>query len=238
MSKAMAVLCGIAAVTAIAASAPDRAKENLAKLKSSDPDARDQAVYFFRRMAAKGLPLPEELTSRDLEAYVAGWEWCSDEAVLLLGRLGDKSSVPFLKARRSEAEQMARRRTDHRIQLARRVRRACLKALLRLQDEDAIREVRSLFGSDEVEDRVQAIECLVYAETKALVPLLVPLLDDKRNAVEKGVAGSGICDRVCDLAVNALSDVGGIDVPFAVNRWPKYSDDELAEMRRAAPKNR
>ena len=147
-------------------------------------------------------------------------------------RMGRRRCVPLLKEKKAEAEQIERKvdPMDQRNNLAPKVRMACLKALLRLGDEESMREVRSLLQSSKVEDRAQGIECVSFADAKTLVSDLVPLLDDKRDAVNIAPSGASYSLRVCDLAVNAIADISKVKTLFTVQHGARYSDEQIAEV--------
>jgi hypothetical protein len=118
------------------------------------------------------------------------------------------------------------------------VQLACLKALLRLRDITAQEEVRTLLRSTRVDDRAKGIECVSWAESTVHVSDVVPLLSDKRNAVNIAPSfhdGYSYYLRVCDLAVYALADLCKLKTSFAVQRAPygeRYCDEKIAEVRR------
>jgi hypothetical protein len=234
MKKMVIVLCMVVAGTVIVAVASDPAERYMAKFKSSDANAQYEAVDYFEHMAAKtGLAIPADLSRTDLEAYLKRWAGNSDNAALLLGRLGRKESIALLKEQMAEAEEIERKADDmdHRNALAPKVRLACLKALVRLRDEKAMQDVRSLLQSNRVEDRARGIECISFANDRTLILDLVPLLDDKRDAVNIAPTGASYYLRICDLAVDAVAEIGEVRTSFTVQRGARYSDEQIAEVR-------
>ncbi len=234
MKERVIVICLVFAGTVMAAVASDTAERYIAKFKSSDANAQYEAVDYFEQMAAKkGLALPADLSRTDLEAYLKRWAGNSDNAALLLGRLNRKESIALLKERMAEAEEIERKADDmdHRNALAPKVRMACLKALVRLRDEKAIQNVRSLLQSNKVEDRARGIECISFANDRTLVPDLLPLLDDKRDAVNIAPTGASYYLRICDLAVDAVAGIGEVKTSFTVQRGARYTDEQITEVR-------
>jgi hypothetical protein len=207
---------------------------NAALLKSHDMNTRRRAIDEMFSMSSKVSEMARDPSvTVGLNDYAQKWDENSYKAVLLLGRMGAEQSKPMLKSILAESRGIVGP-MDDRYVLAPRMQLACLKALLRLKDDEAEREVLSLLGSNEAESRVKGIECISYADDKKLIPHLVPLLDDKRDAVNVAPSGASYFIRVCDLAVNTITDVGQLNVSFDVQYGARYSDEQLGEVRRAS----
>jgi len=198
------------------------------KLRSDDPNAQYDAVAYFEHWASeKNRSLPADLKRSDIEAYLESWGGNSDKAALLLGRIGHRESISLLKEKKAEAEQITRKADvmDDRTDLAPKVRLACLKALLRLKDNEARKEVVSLLASTDVESHVKGIECVAYGNDETLIPNLLPLLDDGRDAVNIAPSGASYFIRVCDLAADVLRNYYHIELES--QKSTRYSDRDL-----------
>lgn len=207
---------------------------NATLLKSQDMNTRRKAIDEMFSMSSKvSLMSADSSVAGDLTDYAQKWDENSYKAVLLLGRMGAAQSKTMLKSILEESRGIVGP-MDDRYVLAPQMQLACLKALLRLKDDEAEKEVLSLLGSNEVESRVKGIECISYADDKKLIPKLVPLLDDKRDAVNVAPSGASYFIRVCDLAANAITDVGQMKLSFDVQYGTRYSDEQLGELRRAS----
>lgn len=215
---------------------------DLAELASADRSVKAEAIGRLYKKAIKGkgcLPVSES-TRLHLESYLAQWGGNGAKAALLLGFLGDRRAIPSLRATKAGAAEMERKNDpmENRNCFAPDVQLACLKALLRLGDAGAQIEVRSLLQSSEVKNRANGIDCVVYAECETLVPYLLPMLNDKRNAVNIAPTSMEAWLRVCDLGVNALVDICGIKAAFYTEHDEghgiRYSDEQVAVIRRAA----
>ncbi|MGI6598338.1 MAG: HEAT repeat domain-containing protein [Kiritimatiellia bacterium] len=207
---------------------------NAALLKSHDMNTRRRAIDEMFSMSSKVSEMARDPSvAVGLSDYAQKWDENSYKAVLLLGRMGAEQSRPMLKSILAESRGIVGP-MDDRYVLAPRMQMACLKALLRLKDDEAEKEVLSLLGSNEAESRVKGIECISYADDKKLIPHLVPLLDDKRDAVNVAPSGANYFIRVCDLAVNAIASISQTKTSFIVQNGARYSDDQLGEVRRNA----
>ncbi len=219
-------------------SASREIRQYVVKFKSSDINFQSDAINFFEYMSEKkGKALPEDLSRIDMETYLKRWAGNSDKAALLLGRIGNKESVATLKKVKTDAEQIERNADiiNIRKNLAPKVRLACLKSLLRLRDEDAVREVRSLLQSSTIEDRVRGVECVSFAETTTLTTELLPLLNDKNDAINIAPSGAKYFLRICDMTVNTITSIYKIKSSF-VQHGERYSDEQIDEIRRAVIK--
>jgi hypothetical protein len=215
----------------------------VAELTAKDSNVRHRAVEsLYDKLDRERGCLPVFLRHRaSLESYLQRWHGDSSvKAALLLGLMGDKQAAMTLRKIKTECAEIERKADpmDDRNSYAPAVRLACLKALLRLGDDTALDEVRSLLRSNHVEDRVKGIRCVSYAECADLVSDVVPLLNDKRDAVNiepSSHTSYTYFVRVCDLAVNTLADLRKLKTSFELLRPPygeRYCDEKIAEVRR------
>ena len=207
---------------------------NAALLKSQDMNARRRAINEMFSMSPQVSEMAGDSSVADsLIDYAQKWDENSYKAVLLLGRMDAEQSKAMLRSLLSESRGIVGPMDDRYI-LAPRMQLACLKALLRLKDDEARKEVVSLLSSSNVESCVKGIECVSFAADKTLIPNLLALLDDKRDAVNIAPSGANYFIRVCDLAMNAIASISQTKTSFAVQNGARYSDDQLIEARRIA----
>lgn len=127
----------------------------------------------------------------------------SFKAVLILGQLAGKESIPEVKRLRDEAASLAHNGGGPAV-VAERTENACLKALAKLGDSQARNEVARLLESSDPTVRVRGIDVVQYVG-KDMADALVPLLRDERDALDVSPSMQGnYFLRVCDVAADAL----------------------------------
>ncbi len=206
-------------------------RENILLLKSIDKNERRLAIDGLYNELTHHLEPAKGLDIRnDLMEYIQKWDEHSYKAALLLGKIGDKRALPILKAVLTESQQITGIMDDRYI-IAPQMQLACLKALLLLRDRAAYQEVKDLLNADDVETRGKGIDCILYAKRQDMIPDLLPLLDDKRDAINISPSGGAYYLRICDLALNAIFDIINVSISFEVQYGKKYSDRQISEMR-------
>ena len=104
-------------------------------------------------------------------------------------------------------------------------------AMARLGDTDSKDVVLARLDSRDIDTRRKAIEDFVYLRDLASARRLLPLLDDRRDALKAGPTPSTYYLRICDLATDGLGAVlGSTAFPFPTGEYRRYSDEELATM--------
>lgn len=234
MNEVTKVLWTLILLSAMRVVAADEVQEYMTKLHSSnDNDQASAIIYFEDCVAKKGHTLPS-IRRGDVESYFERCRWgsASTQAALLLGRLGNKESIPLLIKNKLETEREEHEADPDGFSFRRsaRSRISCLMALLRLGHEQSVGEVRALLQSSNVVTRMQGIECVAYAGFRNLVPDLVPLMADKRDAENIAPSGGFYYVRVCDLALRTIVDVYSIKTSFGCHRGMRYSDAQIAEV--------
>lgn len=214
---------------------------NAHNLKSSDRNARRESMdALYCELGKDNSDLSaERLDSRELETFLQRWDENSYMAALLLGRLGQKGSIPILhrvleeaRAIKSKADEM-----DDRRAIAPRMEYACLQSLVRLGDSNATTRVKQMLVAEDTDSRAKGIECISYARRVDLILDILPLLDDTRDAVNIAPSGGTYYLRVCDIAANAVGEVTKIDLPFRAEYGQKYTKEQLNQLREAAKKS-
>jgi HEAT repeat protein len=184
-------------------------------LEDREEDVRDRAVQGIEHHA----------TDHDLERIVAqlkthGDEFVRERLALVIGRIAGRSAVTDLK-QVLEAGQ------------PKEVSEAIRLAMARLGDADSKAVVLAGLESPDIDTRRMAIEHFVYLRDPASAPRLLPLLDDRRDALKAGPTPSKHYLRICDLAMDALGEVlGSAAFPFATGQNRRYSEEELATAKR------
>ena len=124
-------------------------------------------------------------------------------AVLILGQLAGKESIPEVKQLRDESASLAHSGGGPAV-VAARTENACLKTLAKLGDLQARNEVARLLDSSDPKVRVRGIEVVQYVGEN-MADALVPLLQDERDVLDVSPSMQGnYFLRVCDVAANAL----------------------------------
>jgi HEAT repeat protein len=180
-------------------------------LEDREEDVRDRAVQAIEHHA----------TEHDVERIVAHLKTHSDEFVrerlaLVTGRIAGSSAVGDLK-QVLEAGQ------------PREVSEAIRLAMARLGDAESKSAVLARLESPEIDTRRKAIEDFGYLQDPPSARRLIPLLDDRRDALKAGPTPSAYYLRICDLALDVLGAVlGPTALPFPTGQYRRYSDEELA----------
>ena len=116
----------------------------------------------------------------------------------------------------------------------------CVTALARMGDRSAQAEfVRRLHSAKDRELK-RYLDYVSYIHQIWAVKALAPILENKSPVLRIGVDGlpGQVPEylRACDIALNLLVEIGGINFSFAVNGRTNYTDAQLAEARRALNK--
>ncbi|NBK25032.1 MAG: hypothetical protein EOM68_23780 [Spirochaetia bacterium] len=211
---------------------------NTPSLRASDKNVRREAMDALYREYGKDYSdlSAEHLDKQDLEYFLQRWEENSYMAALLLGQFGQTDSIPVLERVREEARAINDKadEMDDRRAIASRMEYACLKALLRLGDRNAAVQVKQMLVAGDSEGRVRGLECISYARQTDLIPDVLPLLDDGRDALNIAPSGGTFYLRVCDIAANTINEVIKVDLPFPVEQGQRYTQDQLSQLREAA----
>lgn len=187
----------------------------LAAVADREEDVRDRAVQAIEHHA-----IAEDLAPIVAQLKTHGDEFVRERLALVVGRTADPATIADL------AQVLARGQ-------AKEVAEAIRLAMARLGDADSKAAVVARLGAPDVETRLKAIEDFVYVRDPASATLLLPLLDDRRDALKAGPTPSRFYLRTCDLALDALAKVlGSATFPFSTGEYRRYSDEELATAKR------
>lgn len=219
-------------VTAKVCASDDAISEYMIRLRSVDHSAQADGISYFENVIAKnGIALPTNLVWGDVEPVLQRGVDCGD-AARLAGRLGDRRCIPLLleTQARCEQEMLQADINEGSLRRVRRVHGGCLGALLRLGHTQSVVQVQAMLQSSNLLDRVEGVESVVYARNQSLVPELLRLLEDKRDAVHAGLSGSPYFIRICDLALNAAAEMRGLNTSFERRANLRYSDAHIHEV--------
>jgi hypothetical protein len=172
---------------------------------------RAAAVRFLgTHHAAEDLPVLIGNVRRNADEYVR------EHVALIIGKIGNSASVgPLQQALQTEPEVHAR----HAISLA----------LARLGDEPSRTALLARLHTDDIQERVSALQDLLYLEDQRLASEVLPLLDDMRDAKNVAPSHGSYWIRVCDVALNTLDELLGHPFPFPVSRAQRYTPEQLAQ---------
>jgi len=143
------------------------------------------------------------------------------EIVLLLGAGGGEEQRDFLRSMLPKAREKNEEELTSNIVLA----------LARLGDEDSRHEIIKNLQSEDIVERVDAIESLEYVNDAKLAIYLKPLLDDTAVAMDIGKSPKNLYLRICDLAVLTIQKITGITFSFPVS-GRQFSEEERREVGR------
>lgn len=207
------------------------------RLESTDRNERRMAMddAYSAVASGDGAVLPEDAL-RGLRLHADRWEENSDKAILVLGLLGDKMSMPLIRSVWSECGRMEQNPLDDRLVLQPRIRKACVRALFKMEDAQAAAEVGRLLASDNPAEIAEGIECVAYSGDNRFCDRLEELLEDERNAVNVAPSGAYYWLRICDLAANALADVRPVSLPEGIQPGVRWEDWQLEELKMSAKK--
>ncbi|HOE10334.1 MAG TPA: hypothetical protein PLQ35_02160 [bacterium] len=233
-------------------------------LKDKDAVVRQYAMRVLSECSVDALQKSDpDVTVRALEEHALEWDVLSHSAVLLLGRLGFESSKTSLRTLLEQAAELQTRMGlgkavipeldteireslwrregvwNYRMDLVPAMKDACLKALFRMNDEEASGIVLGALEGDDALSTTFAVEAVIYASRKDLLRnLLVLVKNDGEVKLEKYAwhlgAASPQYRRMCDIAIDAVVDLS--DRPFSFRAAPpkpfRYSDEQIQEVRR------
>lgn len=144
-----------------------------------------------------------------------------EHVALVIGKIGQPRVVAALKRiRRAEKNRLVR----NNIRLA----------LARLGDKPSQKSILNGIRAEKIKVRLKAVRDFGYMNDRRLVVHLLPLLEDRRNAVNVAPSGHKAYVRMCDVAVEVLDAI--LDHPFSfqvgsIGRVRSYSSKEIAEAR-------
>ncbi len=181
----------------------------LSALHDPDEGIRARASVFLHGHCQAGdrVALEQELASN-------ADEFVREHSALILGELGDAEAASMLRARQP-------------LESAASTRQAMTLALARLQDEQALSAVELALRRPQPVQRVTALDYFRYVGHPQLVPTVISLLQDTRDALNAGLSHGPLYIRVCDVAVNALDAVLDHPFPFKPEHGRRYTDQEL-----------
>ena len=209
--------------------------QNVKALSSHDKNARREAMEaIFRESKINRWEVSlSQVDREEIRRHMLRWDENSDKAALILGQLRDEESVSSIRQVMKEARRIQSKKDpmDDRNVLAPRMELACLTALLVLNDADAIQDVKQLLKEDTIASRYRAIGCIQSAEKAELIPELLPLLNDTRDAVNIAPSGGEYYLRVCDVAINAIDAISKVNVSFTIQHGKRYNEQMISEFR-------
>ena len=190
----------------------------LKALKDPDDQVRSAACQFLQtNHDREDLPilLGELATNED--------EYVREHVALVIGRIGESGVIATLKARQ-ELELDAD--ASHGFSLA----------LIRLGDAESRQAYFERLQQNEPKQIAIALRDFEYIHDRTMLPKIMPLLDDKREAVKVGPSGGAHFIRVCDVVVNVLDVVLDHPFSFKVNQIRQYSQEQLDNARSVVSK--
>lgn len=138
---------------------------------------------------------------------------------LVMGRIGDVSTIPWLKERLKEEKNP---------DVANNIR----LSLARLGDSDSKEEVMTQLESRSKEVRFSALKKIEYIHDKALVKRLAPLLEDNAEVLNIGKSPYSKFLRMCDFTLYVIaSQYDDNPFSFAVV-YRNYTKEEIEEVSR------
>lgn len=202
------------------------------RFESEDRNERRKAMDdAYSAVVSEGKAvLPGEAISC-FRLHANRWEENSDKAILALGLLDDKMSMPLIRSVWMECGQMAKNPLDDRLVLLPRIRKACVMALFKMEDAQATAEVGRLLTSNDPMEIAEGIGCVAYSGNAHFCHRLTELLADDRNAVNVAPSGAFYWLRICDLAANALADVLPASRPEGIQPGVRWEDWQLEELK-------
>lgn len=202
------------------------------RLESADRNERRMAMEEVYSVAARGdgMGLPEDAI-RAIRDHAGRWEENSDRAILALGMLGDRSSMGLVRSVWQECGQVAKDPLDDRLVLVPRMRKACVMALCKMGDAEAVAEVEHLLDSDDPMAIAEGIECAAHGGAGRFASRLTALLEDDRDAVNVAPSGAFYWLRVCDFAANALVEALPVSASEGIQPGVRWEDWQLKELK-------
>jgi len=187
-------------------------------------EARHAAISALRDpadpvRAAAGELLLKHPDKADLQALYTELASNRDEGVRedvarVISRIGDPSSLEPLRA------EFAREADD-------RARHATSLALARLHDPQHRRAYIEELHAPEAPRRAVAVRDFPEVNDASMLPDLIQLLDDQREALDVGTSRKRLMIRVCDVVVMVLDAHFNHPFDFEVQRRKRYSTEEL-----------
>ena len=187
----------------------------VAALKDPREDVRDKALRFLHsNHDAADLPilLPHLTSHPD--------DFVREQVALIIGEIGSRSAIADLERALAQPQPEP---VPHAIRLA----------LARLGQPASRAEIFAGLSKATVSERRAALEDFGYIADPSETRRLVPLLSDRRPAVNIGRSGTTNMIRVCDLTVEVASAVLREPFSFSTETRRSFSDAELAEAGRA-----
>jgi HEAT repeat protein len=183
----------------------------VAALKDPGEDIRDKALRFLHRNHdAADLPalLPHLTSHPD--------DFVREQVALIIGEIGSRSAIPDLERALAQPQPEP---VPHAIRLA----------LARLGQPASRAEIFAGLSKATVSERRAALEDFAYIADPGETHRLIPLLSDRRPAVNIGRSGTTNTIRVCDLTVEVVSSILREPFSFSTETRRSFSDEELAE---------
>jgi len=143
-------------------------------------------------------------------------EYVREHVVLAIGKIGNTQSVEPLKQKLSGEPE------DH-------AKHAMHLALVRLKEQSAQDEYRKSLRQNDPRELARALKDFEYVRDLVFVNDIIPLLDDKRDALNVAPSDKVYYIRVCDVAVNVLDIVLEHRFTFEIYKRKRYSQEELTE---------
>lgn len=138
---------------------------------------------------------------------------------LIIGLIGERASLSVLQG-------ALNRETNNAIRLN------ISLAMARLGNTMMQEVVAERLGSKEIPEILKAVQDVVYVNDRKVGRRLAPLLSDRRQAYRVGSSAARRDARICDAAINAVSEIYGRPFSFEADRNNVYTDKQLAEVTR------
>lgn len=208
---------------------PRAVKPLMNSLNDQDPNVRRRAITSLYKIAEHAPSYIDDDQLTSLTQYGRGSDENAHLAILIIGESIGASGLPVIKQLCDQATDQIASGGGMAV-IGKRKQEACLRVLADLGDKGARDQVRQLLSSPSPEDRAKGIDVVAYVGGN-MSDELVPLLSDKRNAVDISPSQAGdYFLRVCDLAADVLRD--NYHVELESRKRARYSDHDLDVLKR------
>ena len=106
-------------------------------------------------------------------------------------------------------------------------------ALAKLGDKEAIRQIENALITGNPEEKMNALEKVIYLKNKSWVTKIMPLLKDNSIAMSFEIGPHKVCKRVSDFAVNALIAIDAEkNIPLKPMEAFPYEDQDISMVKK------
>ena len=113
------------------------------------------------------------------------------------------------------------------------IQKALFAACTKLEDKDTVHTVENMLATGSSVERMEALEIVQYTEKAKWIPYVIPLLQDKSEAVSFEIGNNRVSKSVCDYAANALLYIDPAKkLPIEPLGPFPYSDQKIEEVKK------